>query len=108
PLGDLPIPDLPEEVRSFATFASRYWVAPSGRCELVPWLAPDFTDRLDAALRDALQHAAEAPHGLGRLWVFARAAEQTNHRPLVASATVADVAALWGAPHSSLIGRGPE
>ncbi len=108
-LPDLaPVPDLPEEVRTFAAFSARYWVAPSGRCEPVPWLAPDFPARLDEAQRDALCRAADAPSWLGQLWAFARAAEQLQRPPFVSSAVVADFAAAWASPHSSHVGRGPE
>jgi hypothetical protein len=102
-----PIPDLPEEVRTFAAFCARHWVAPSGRCEPVPWLEEGFAERLEEAQHDTLRRSSADPNWLGRLWVLARAAEQLGRRPLVDSRAVADVCALWAAPHSALTGRDP-
>jgi hypothetical protein len=102
-----PVPELPEEVRTFRAFGSRNWMAPSGRCEPVPWHEPDFAERLEQAQHDALERAAANLDALGPLWVHARAAEQLGLRLVVPSRAVADLADLFTRP-SLPGGRDPQ
>ncbi len=100
------MPELAPEVLSFAAFADRYWVAPSGRCESVPWRLPDFGERLDTAHQDALARLARGEaEALGPLWIGASAADKLGRPPLLAPSAVAALAAMWAEPLSPTAGR---
>ena len=77
-----PLSELAPEILSFSAFGDRYWIAPSGRCEPVPWLAADFGTALDSAQQDALTRLAHGEaEALGPLWIYASAAERLGAVP---------------------------
>ena len=101
--ASLPAPGLPAHLRSYGEFASAFWIAPSGKCEDVPWMPDRFVERVEAASTKAMaqQHLLE-------LWLFTRALGELGAGPPEAAHMVRAIAELLASPGSPTSGSYPD
>ena len=91
--------DIPDELKSYSAFETRYWIDPLGRCSEVPWRDSSFEKKLRVALSDCL--TAREPR-FPEAWILARAGEALGYANLLTPAEVALCSRLWADPASGL------